>query len=897
MRKQKGSAYLVALGILSVLCIVVFLYSKTTTSRRWSTKLMTSEQRAQAVAEAAIDIALLIVRDQMNPDPADPTPDWKEWGQILRTPSKLKNMGASMGNGDGEDLPIDLNNAVFWAQPKTVKTQGGETGDLGPLQTLINSVPGSMTVDLEWGISSASAFAAKARGYRPAYHVVGINKPSLKANPGPGEFLDTLSPAGATSQSIRDQLVSDYILNLRLPNYSQQTETISLDINFTIKSPLPSPFDLSVTITIPIPLTLEVVSGSTPASQHPPYNPSDDLKIRVTIFGFEVFSMEVNLYDKYLQKFFEKNAQPTPDPGPYKKFKAQDFAKTITEAPEEWMNFTWSYGKFLTFIKNEFNNLPPLVKTNIPDEAFHPEMVVEKTGMVRFTARVHYEPHLGGGIIHRVLTAEREFKVSDLQPVAPEYVFFIANSKWPYESTLYSYAAEDDEILLNSPHPNNNNTPSYNSTLATSSIHSIPRSESDTKLNFNHLRDAFGAGSVSDQMHLPGMIRINGTNAENKSDVFTGTLEELSSTMYNLFMMNRKGNPDTVYNFVDAKINLMNVPSTPQAWNLPYVPIPTIQYPSSGLIELFDVLKTQAKLECPTMIFGDWAMEYPLSLRLESNLKAQYSKITAKIDPAINGNEVMKGIKLDWGSFTSPKIPPKITFDESKVDLTKIDDSEILMDHKTDTFNYGVYDYPAEPSEGDAWNPSKEKSLPANLYSPLQYAKKSTYYYPDNAAFKADLGNHTENGVFKCDGIFFVQGSLTLDQNFPDQVKGRGLLIANQNILLEKDVIKRADSNTVFGLIARAGRLQISGGKRLEAAVYSNQTPRNSIANEKFVIDGNLVINHFNRGDFNCIEVYYNGPGCRNTLLSMIRPVGKYEPLRYYVTLGKQWARFEYEKL
>ncbi|MBF0499613.1 MAG: hypothetical protein HQM09_05745 [Candidatus Riflebacteria bacterium] len=864
-KSRRGSAYLIALGILSVLVIVVFMYSRTSIARRWSTKFMTSEQNAEAVAEAAIDLKLLIVREQMNPDPANLSTPLKEWGEILRSPGKLSNNGSELSAPNGTDIPIDADNPSFQATTQVVNTKGGATGDLAPLQSLIDTVPGSLTVWLDSRISSASAFAAKDGGFHQLYHVVGINKQSLPVSGDPAKFLDGLSNVDSNCNTVSTQLISDYKLNLRLPNWPSLTDshTMMIDVPF-----FPN---------LPIDITLDILDGQ----------PSDHLRIVATIplFGFEVGKFEFNIYDQFLKKFLDGDTNPSTPP---KKFYAQDFAETVVAAPNTWKQFIWSSSRIVPFISNAFANLPARIKTNIPSTGIAPEMIVEKTGLIKLTATVFYQPHLGGETIKKILSAERDFKVSDIQPIAPEYVFFVANSKWPYENTADAAATEND-VYQFSP-------TSTGITMATNTVHPFPKDPTTASISYAMLKDAFSSsGTVSNKTHLPGMLRLNGTNPSN-INVFSGTLEELKSTMYNVFFVNKKGTaPNDVYGVVDPRFNWKS-PLTSNAWTLPYIPFPVGYTNPKGFLAMFDILKNHPKLDSPMLFFGDFAAEYPLSLRLEGNILMNYSSMVIQVEPIIDAVEIAKAIRPKLG------IPP-FTIDVTKIDKAKADVSDITCIHtvKSD-LPFGVHDFPAWDSTtppATAWDPvNRPESMPANLYSPLQYAKKATYYYANESDFLADMPNHGGAGDFQCDGVFFIKGSVTLPAM---TIYGRGLIIASQNITTEGDIVRKANTDTVFGLIARGGSI-LNGGitagkeaKRIEAACYSNYTLQNT-GGSKLTIDGNLVINHFDRALMNSVIVFYNGPACRNTLLSMIRDVGKYEPLRYYVALGKQWARFEYEK-
>ena len=111
--------------------------------------------------------------------------------------------------------------------------------------------------------------------------------------------------------------------------------------------------------------------------------------------------------------------------------------------------------------------------------------------------------------------------------------------------------------------------------------------------------------------------------------------------------------------------------------------------------------------------------------------------------------------------------------------------------------------------------------------------------------------------------------------------------------------IKRRDYGegipSLFSLVARNGAIQISSNaKTVEACLYGDRGIQNT---GEVKIDGNLVVNRFKRGDMHGeVNIHYNSRNCRSSLLSMIRPIAKYEPTRYHVTLSSKMSKFEFVK-
>jgi hypothetical protein len=182
--------------------------------------------------------------------------------------------------------------------------------------------------------------------------------------------------------------------------------------------------------------------------------------------------------------------------------------------------------------------------------------------------------------------------------------------------------------------------------------------------------------------------------------------------------------------------------------------------------------------------------------------------------------------------------------------------------------------------------------MPANLYSNLQYAKKANLYYENEAQFWADA-EITNRSTLRYDGVLYINGPLTISQELT--VTGRVLLVAREEIRVSAN-IRRGDNKTVFGLMSRTGSINVANGCTLiQAACYSQDTFTNPDGNA-LVIDGNLVVNKFSRAVVGSLDVVFNGAATRISPFSLLRDVGKFDPKRYIVSIGKQWTRFEFAK-
>jgi len=485
--RKTGSAFLVAIGALSVLTIMVLFFSNTRTARRWSTRLMSNESKTEAVAEAAVTVGLRMIGDQMNTA-------GEEWYKNLRMPGSLQNGGSTLSSSDGSDLPMDL--LADSEKQLGIITSADAVADdyLGTLRSLMDN--GSWTVRLTASIASAAAFSGiDGDG---SENVAGINTQPVQTLGNVGRFINSLS-APIDSQYKLGDLMNNYKLNMLLPESHSVSETSDTG---TVKVKI-----LFIKISLKLVLTLKI-----PERVTYPNRATDVIEISgyvsLGIFGkIDIPAFTLNGYRDILAGILETSE-------PYmQKFSSRGLVKDFTGDSDDIFSYEWNDDKIRIYLNDIWDGIAgsPGVSTGWKDET-----AVEKTGAIRIKADVFYEPMADSGrIVQRTLVAERDFKISDLQPVAPEYVFFVNNSA---DGPITFIGIEPD------------------GTTATSSIHAVPHDPEDNyRLKFSKLEEAFGSGSINEQTQIPGMIRINGTS-DMVIHLFTGCLEEVYTTHYNALM-------------------------------------------------------------------------------------------------------------------------------------------------------------------------------------------------------------------------------------------------------------------------------------------------------------------------------------------------------------------------
>lgn len=810
----RGSAFLMALGVISVLILIVIGFSKTNVARRFSTRLMSNEKKAEALAEAALDLALRKVKDGMNNDGDN------MFYPYFRTPLEMARNDMGSADYGKTDVPILLGSL---ASHVLDASNGFLPAGLEPLESLINELGGGTHVPVlkvEVGFLQAGAFSARIQNYQ----VSAVSIPHAKAIGEGNGFLDDISQ-GVTSVGTADDWIAEQQMTFGLPTLTNNDQhDVRIDgfggyfIEAWVKLKKTPPLMLDVQIYIRIGL-------DTPLG-FVPFMPTIDHTFPVDFE--ELFERYINFdpYDLTLRsvlKIMMNNSSPN-------------------------LSVGMSANQLEAAIGARYGDVATILGVAIPGGSApfgSKPKVVEKGGTLRLKAEVEYLPNgPGGPRIRRVLLADRDFKVSDCQPPAPEYTFFAANSEIINEEGSMGLP-----VTINLSKSSSYTPPA----MATFTLHHIPEKD------YGKL-DGMSGVAATDRLLVPGMVRIN-SNADIKIHTFLGTRAYPETTEYNflcpstkitppfklvpMFQWHDRGTPlgkDRIVHF--PVVSSQGVSPQPQ--------------PKVGLKALKELLSFCDALEAPTLLFGLGHFEYPLGLRAEGRLIAQYAQLIGTVEPI---GQILPDFEI----------------------------SEFNLVYTNEETPYGLYGYPPTKDAGN-WDPNLYSNMPAYLYSTLQYAKKASEFYEDEAAFKAVYGGAT----WDIKGVIYVKGDLNINSEVT--LKGKGLIVVKGSIILDAKVLRDAASKTVVGLIARNGSIDIRNGcTEVHAPLYSNAEVT-SEGGHNVVIHGNLVVNKFVRNLANGIEVEYVADVCRITPMVVQRDVGKYEPARYYVSLGKNWQRFEYAK-
>ena len=847
--KKKGSAYLMALGVLSVLIIAGVTVSKLTTSGRWNTILTSYEKRAEECAESSTNMMYKVIKDNMN--------DYSIFYKLFSNPAALLDvtkkdfcfiyfrLPALIGGAyidpiyfksakeNGIDVQLDLFNNVlfkpFYERGFTFiydSITPDADSPLSPLKPMCESLGGRVRVTCTGKIKKAFGILADS----PDFIVGGVEIPLRKVSGFLGNLFDKCKIKGKEiTTKIEGKLGKE-------PTTDEESQPNIDLLNFLPNKALLKAPDIK---------NFTVIVEGVPAP-----------------IGW--------LLQPILDKVFEKICEAA-------NLTPQGIAKRIFG---DTFQFNLPFDKITEKIEDAINNcLPEFLRAFAGHVSW--DITIEKQGVFEVETVVEYYPKYpqdSSTVIQKKLITEREFRVADIQPIASDYTFFVANSKLLYENPVENTDdwKGDDKIA-------------WNDGSGDLVIHNMP----SLKSIWNSVKNlfTFDFKDLLRQIQLPGLVRINGTQKMPvKITMFPKlafSLDVIKKMEVVALLLGHKSEGKTdccsSHPSSDGKKDHQVVPNMKQVtynffddgkpfdWGYfgggspggigtYWIPVP----PRFGR----------------TLFFGNFHLEFPFSMRVEGYLTKVYTHIKLLlvkiyIPPIPIIGFLGMDIPIPWLWATAHEEP------------------------------YGFCRFPPYDKADDAkeaWDPNEAGNLPANAYSPTQYLKKASYFYNSSVEFNRDLDNRCieYNGkkTFICDGVTFVNDNLWLKDM---HVMGRGIIVSSANVHIDGNITREdfdKDGNaTIFSVVARNGSIITGYGKRdVSACLFADKGLLVPIGGG-LTVHGNLCVNRCNRKDIGGdVEVYYESNHCRSSLLSMIRVIAKYDPTRYYVTFSSKFASFHFEK-
>ena len=833
-----------AIGVLGVLVLVGATVSKLTTSGRWNTVLTSNDKRAEECAEAASNLMFKVVKDKVNDDsifykhlplPTNPIELMQSEFMYFRLPAPVAttHINGLSGIGDyqskGMDIQLDLlsNTLLKKIYEKGINyrydSETDNKGPLAPLGDMFKSYGGRVSVSCTARIRQSFGILSD----NPQFRVSGIELPTKKVTGFFSGIFDKLFPEGTSS----------------VENEDQSVDPVSND-SFKLDSLIEMIPDKPKLLKAPKVGTILINVYGVQIDAGPVIQIFVDM-----IFDKILDAIGIDVTPRGIAQLIFKNIDfdiKLPFDGIKNKIK-ETMSKCL---PEELRMFTGNIGFGVT---------------------------VEKKGFLEVETLLDFYPKASDNshVIRKKLLVQREFRVADIQPIAPSHSFFVANSALTYEDE----SAENDDGWKG------DDDIKWDDGFGDLVVQNMPDFKDLISFIDTIIHD-FNFKNILRNVMLPGLVRVNGTH---KMQVKIGMFPSLSDfSVENLKKIevlalavghdtsktkpacDDKGHDDG-HNLVPGFKSIpFNFWSNAESFDWGYMaggnaPGSTywIPFPPRFARNCF---------------FGYFHISPPFSFRMEGYLTKVYSHL-----------------KIHLIQIIIPPIPPwflGITIPIPWLWAYSLEEP------------YGFCKWPGYDDEKGktAWDPSKPANLPENLYSPVQYLKKASYYYNSSEDFNFDIDNRSimigDEKVFICDGVTFVNDSLNLPQM---KVQGRGIIVATGNISvngnLERVEHYNDGSPSIFSIVARNGSVMVGPSvKLIEACVYGDRgiqvTPGTNVE-----IKGNLCINRCKRSDIGGnVVVRYKSKHCRSSLLSMIRPIAKYEPTRYYVTFSSKVASFKFVK-
>lgn len=871
MNTKNGSAILMVIAVIAVLLIISTFVIQNKTQRAAFTRYMSNEKKVEAVAEAVLDMTIAKIRIEANEHDS-------EFYKFLR--SDCATVNGKLSNG-GKNSVMSPPTKIQSIDPSYFKSafDAITSGDPGNFSDPVVSAQ----------IIHAEAFGEK----KDSYEVVGISiPPKTSSAKGSGTF-----PNSDASPN------KNWRLPLLYPPYKEGADNFEnvwndlpqndIESGFAYKSP-----DITVKLNFKG-LLAKIVAEFGGLDDELDVNillkhATSEINSRTAIeFGIKIEDDFIEKVNKLIEKY--NNA-------PVLSWFTEEIDYLTTESVNELIKESMD-GKntidieALLFEKmNEFDPLEPEISPKslqklVMGENSSPEYsntaagslpttYIEKGALLQLTCVVEYKPISSQATLKKTFKAEIPFKVSDVQPIAPEYTFFIANSALlgnPAGKSLPqsidfnckdggAELAADDEFFLH---------------------------------NMNHEQtigkeETLSYDKVKNRKPSAGKIRVNG-DAIDPVFLFPGTLNNgIKSSELTALALSDQSDPNRPLQLKATfgwYQNMSNVDMLTKQVKIHFPVLRTGLHEDEepafqtaiekGIAGIYYMYKQKNYFDDiftrPSLLYGYGHMDYPLGNKIEGKVGAVVSELfgVAEVDDKIEID-----IKIDLGGIeVNPHDDPW-----DKEVQTYFGIKNIHTYPNGGLIPYGMPNISQYNTIDGTWANTNEKGImPSNCYSLLQYQKKATSYFVDGAVFMQELADKDYN----IDGVNYIEGNLNLSGNHT--FSGNGLIVAD-NIEITGSTIQLADSDSSLGIIARSGSLAITDSV-VYAGCFSNDAPifTNS------TIYGNLVMNAFDRATIYDCHIRY-APKYMTVKDTKFSNEDKANPYRYYVSFAENWSKSYYEK-
>jgi hypothetical protein len=879
MKNQKGSAIIMVLVILTVLVITSTYLMQNKTQRAGFTRHMSNEKKLEVLMEAVLDMTKANIKKYANNHKPDAPASAINVNKLLRSPGTTSN-GLHANNGK---------NAIMSVTNET--TSITEEFYKLAVDSITNGDPNFKILSVDVQIVHAEAFGEPSDGYK----VVGVNEkttkptakgknifPNLHAKPNKWRMPLQYPPHNEDG---------DYTDIWNLPGlppkahngFPYQSPKIKVNLNYKdLPDIVLNVMDIEDSVNINLLLKHAVSDIGSESAFEFGIHLDDDFVNHVN--GILNFIGQDEISDESITENISKYMGDTA---------TMDIENLILKEVDTFKNF----GDSLTTqeLQNKVmkdNSTPYTPGSPKPDPNSE---LIEKGGLLQLTCKATYAPPGASKTIERTLIAEVPFKLSDVQPIAPEHTFFVANSKLlgapgsgSVEGNIDFNRSDDGAASLgidyefylhNMHHAGRKNEPAY-------SLSYQVASGKDPKA---------------------GKIRVNGDDID-PVPLFMGTLDGIETSELGALALtdsNDHKERDLQFKITFAWFKVMqNISQLTDSVKL-HLPVllttddaedfkPAVKSGIDGIYQMYSEKNFDDIFTMPTLFYGYGHMDYPLGNKIEG-------MVPAKVSEAYVVAQVHNQLTFDVTVFKSDKVKPSTTPWHKPIKTYYGYKNISKYPHTNKPIPYGLPNIKTFDTIEENFTGKDYSDMPANCYSDIQYRKKASRFYPDIESLKNDcIFSVDEGGLKNPDDTIDISGVIYIDvdnfnfNSFPDDAifKGNGLIVSN-NITIAKDINLADDDESTLGIIARTGSLIIKSENeeevKVSASCFSNGPPNIT----KAIIFGNLIVNAFDRQDVYNTHVRYSPD---NISIKGNSFNDKTNDRRYYASFADNWSKSYFQK-
>ncbi|MBI3039090.1 hypothetical protein HYY75_08595, partial [bacterium] len=453
--KRRGSAFFIVIGITFLFSIIAYGLYNTTISGRWLTVRSSNDQKAMDCAEAASNLVYRLVAEDMNDQKmiydalSFKKLDIDNWFLKFRLPQVMA--GANVD-------PLQFkNDSISEAQTsgnglgleinvgpemalKLQKTYEGK--DLVELEDMVREMGGDVKIKSEARIAKVFGILPKSNTYEVPGVTLDLSEANNFTDLNVGKFLNSIMSDEDFKIDITNQVLN-FLPDVNFGTIVQKAID-KLNFNLAIEA-----------VAVPIPIG----------------------KLLGALFKGLTNKL---LGDNATLKGFLKNTL-------LKDLKLEIDLSKLKKSIKE---------KILGIFPDEIKSLAGAVSWGV---------TVEKIGIFEVKTTVEYQPQGSTGVtIKKTLLSQRDFRVADIQPIAPDHSFFVANSKLLFEDPGVENTSnfQGDEAIQ------------WEKGQGSLVIHNITFFDESL---FKKLKDFFAAvgdfnlEKICNSFFLPGQVRVNGT--------------------------------------------------------------------------------------------------------------------------------------------------------------------------------------------------------------------------------------------------------------------------------------------------------------------------------------------------------------------------------------------------